>query len=121
MAIVVKADRNMLHTILRNLISNAIKFSAPGSEVVIEAMFDETVGRTLVSVTDRGVGISKENLANLFNISMHQPTKGTLQESGTGLGLLICKEFIEQHDGHLNVYSNEGEGTQISFTLQSGT
>jgi len=117
-AIVVKADRNMLHTILRNLISNAIKFSEPGGEVAIEAMFDETVGRTLVSVTDHGVGIPKENLANLFNISKHQPTKGTLQESGTGLGLLICKEFIEQHDGNLNVYSNKGEGTQISFTLQ---
>jgi len=117
-AIVVKADRNMLQTILRNLISNAIKFSSPGGEVVIEAMFDETVGRTLVSVTDRGVGIPKENLVNLFNISKHQPTKGTLQESGTGLGLLICKEFVEHHDGNLNVYSIEGEGTQISFTLQ---
>ena len=117
-AIVVKADRNMLQTILRNLISNAIKFSSPGGEVVIEAMFNEAVGRTLVSVTDRGVGIPKENLVNLFNISKHQPTKGTLQESGTGLGLLICKEFVEHHDGNLNVYSIEGEGTQISFTLQ---
>jgi signal transduction histidine kinase len=117
--IVVTADRNMLYTILRNLISNAIKFSVPGGEVLIDAIFDETVERTMVTVTDRGVGIPNENLANLFNITKHQSTKGTLQESGTGLGLLICKEFAERHNGSLDVISTEGEGTQICFTLQS--
>ena len=114
---VVTADRNMIQTIFRNLISNAIKFSRPGEEVTLEALFDQDIAKTMISITDRGVGIPEENLANLFDIKTHQSTKGTLQESGTGLGLLICKEFIEKHGGSIHVYSKTGEGTRITFDL----
>ncbi len=116
---IVTADRNMLQTIFRNLISNAIKFSDPGGKVIINSAFDESVNKTLISVIDHGVGIPEENLANLFNIKYRQTTKGTLQESGTGLGLLICKEFIEKHGGNIQVCSTIGEGTRITFDLPS--
>jgi signal transduction histidine kinase len=114
---VVTADRNMIQTIFRNLISNAIKFSRPGEEVTLEAVYDQKTNKTVISITDRGVGIPEENLANLFDIKTHQSTKGTLQESGTGLGLLICKEFIEKHGGTIQVDSKTGEGTRILFDL----
>lgn len=116
---IVTADRNMLQTIFRNLISNAIKFSETGGKVIIDSTLDESANKTMISVTDHGVGIPEENLANLFNIKDHQTTKGTLQESGTGLGLLICKEFIEKHGGNIQVYSTIGEGTRITFDLPS--
>jgi len=116
---VITADRNMIQTIFRNLISNAIKFSKPGGEVILEALFDQINSKTLITITDHGVGIPEENMSKLFDIKTHQSTKGTMQESGTGLGLLICKEFIEKHGGNIHVYSTIGEGTQISFDLPS--
>ncbi|NEW81071.1 MAG: hypothetical protein GZ094_01715 [Mariniphaga sp.] len=116
---VITADRNMIQTIFRNLISNAIKFSKPGDEVILEAFFDQINNKTVITITDHGVGIPEENLANLFDIKTHQSTKGTMQESGTGLGLLICKEFIEKHGGNIHIYSTIGEGTQISFDIPS--
>jgi len=115
----ITADRNMIQTIFRNLISNAIKFSKPGGIVVLDALFEPTIDKTVITITDHGVGIPEENLANLFDIKTHHPTKGTLQESGTGLGLLICKEFVEKHGGNIRVYSASGEGTQITFDLPS--
>ena len=116
---VVTADRNMLQTILRNLISNAIKFSSPGGEIILEAALDQTIDKMVISVTDHGVGILPENLSKLFNIKTHQSTKGTFEESGTGLGLLICKEFIEKHGGNIQVFSTVGTGTRITFDLPS--
>jgi signal transduction histidine kinase len=116
---VVTADRNMLQTILRNLISNAIKFSSPGGEVILEAELNQTIDKMVISVTDHGVGIPPENLSKLFNIKTHQSTKGTFEESGTGLGLLICKEFIEKHGGNIHVFSTVGAGTRITFDLPS--
>ena len=118
-SICVLAVPNMLQTILRNLISNAIKFSKPGSKVAIEADLNQVSNKILISVTDYGVGIPKENLDKLFNINTHKSTKGTLQESGTGLGLLICNEFIGKHGGNILVDSILGEGTRISFDLPS--
>ncbi len=116
---IITADRNMIQTIFRNLISNAIKFSKPGGEVILEAALDQDISKTVITITDHGVGIPEENLANLFDIKTHQSTKGTLQESGTGLGLLICKEFIEKHGGIIHVYSMTGEGTRITFDVPS--
>jgi len=113
------ADRNMLQTILRNLVSNAIKFSAPGGEVSIDALFEQQIDRIVITVNDHGIGIAEENQAKLFNIKTHQSTKGTQQESGTGLGLLICKEFIERHGGNIHVFSTPGAGTRITFDLPS--
>ena len=113
----VTADRNMLQTILRNLISNAVKFSAPGGEVILYAALDQLNDNMVISISDHGVGIPQENLSKLFNIKTHQSTKGTLQESGTGLGLLICKEFIEKHGGKIGVESEIGRGSKFYFTL----
>ena len=115
----VMADLNMLQTILRNLVSNAIKFSTPGGEVSIDAFLDTQIDRIVISVTDRGIGITEENQAKLFNIKTHQSTKGTQQESGTGLGLLICKEFVGKHGGNIYVSSTPGAGTRITFDLPS--
>lgn len=113
----VYADKNMLETIIRNLISNAIKFTPENGKVDIYAvkMEDEVV----ISVTDNGVGISKENIPKLFNLSEKLSTAGTANEKGTGLGLLICKEFIEQHGGKIWVDSHEENGTTFSFSIPS--
>ncbi len=116
---IITADRNMIQTIFRNLISNAIKFSKPGDEVILEAFFDQINNKMVITITDHGVGIAEKNLANLFDIKTHRSTKGTMQESGTGLGLLICKEFIEKHGGNIHIYSTIGEGTRISFDIPS--
>jgi len=115
----ITADRNMIQTIFRNLISNSIKFSKQEGNVVLNALFDPTNDNNVITITDHGVGITEENCTNLFDITTNRSTKGTLQESGTGLGLLICKEFIEKHRGNIHVSSVVGEGTQIIFNLPS--
>lgn len=115
----ISADRNMVQTIFRNLLSNAIKFSKPGGVVILDALFDPAIDKNVITITDHGVGIPEENIPGLFDIKTHQSTKGTLQESGTGLGLLVCKEFVEKHGGNIRVYSASGEGTQITFDLPS--
>jgi len=120
-SLLVMADSNMLQTILRNLVSNAIKFSTPGGEVSVDAIWDKRIDRIVITVTDRGIGITEENQAKLFNIKTHQSTKGTQQESGTGLGLLICKEFVGKHGGSIQVFSTPGAGTQITFDLPASS
>jgi len=115
----ISADRNMVQTIFRNLLSNAIKFSEPGGVVILDALFDPAIDKNVITITDHGVGIPEENIPGLFDFKTHQSTKGTLQESGTGLGLLVCKEFVEKHGGNIRVYSALGEGTQITFDLPS--
>jgi len=116
---IISADRNMVQTIFRNLLSNAVKFSKPGGIVILDALFDPAIEKNVITITDHGVGIPEENLPGLFDIKTHQSTKGTLQESGTGLGLLVCKEFVEKHGGNIRVYSAAGEGTKITFDLPS--
>jgi PAS domain S-box-containing protein len=109
------ADKEMLNTVCRNLISNAIKFTKPDGEIVISAIEKQT--EIMVSVSDNGVGISKTNIEKLFRIDQKYTTSGTNREQGTGLGLLLCKEFIEKHGGHIRVESLEGIGSTFSFTL----
>lgn len=109
------ADRSMIGTVLRNLVSNAIKFTHPGGRVTIRAHADGN--GLLVSVEDTGVGISEELQARLFRLDGNLSTAGTRNESGTGLGLILCKEFIELHDGVLHVQSRTGHGSTFSFTL----
>jgi two-component system, sensor histidine kinase and response regulator len=111
----VYADENMITTVLRNLISNAIKFSVRGSDVVIDAVRKDN--EVLVSVTDQGTGISKENLDKLFKISTKVSVKGTENESGTGLGLVLCKEFVELNGGKIWAETKLGKGTTMRFTL----
>ncbi|MBN1415147.1 MAG: PAS domain-containing protein [Bacteroidales bacterium] len=111
----VYADKNMINTVIRNLISNAVKFTRNGGEVSIDAV---SRGNMIeISITDTGVGIHKENLDKLFRIDMYHSTNGTSGETGTGLGLIICKEFVEKHGGRIKVVSEEKKGSTFSFTL----
>ncbi len=116
------ADKNMLSTIFRNLISNAIKFTPQGGEILIDA--NKVVGEneqnfTRISVKDNGVGISKEMQAKLFDITENSSTEGTENETGTGLGLILCEEFIKKHQGGIFVESEKGKGSKFVFTIPS--
>ena len=124
----VNADENMLATILRNLISNAIKFTPKGGNIEIGCVETRhtlsqphTVSQLQIYVKDNGVGIKKEIQTNLFNIAESTSTKGTEKESGTGLGLVICKEFVEKHKGKIWLESEVDKGSKFIFTLQKNT
>lgn len=116
----IEADQNMLATILRNLISNAIKFTPKEGKVVLDAKIvnGENQDKIIeISVQDSGVGISPEIQSKLFSISEGISTKGTEKEEGTGLGLILCKEFVEKHGGEIYVESDPGKGSTFIFTL----
>src|ERR1035437_3169584 len=109
------ADADMLKTVLRNLASNAIKFTNNGGTISINAI--ENSSNVTISVSDNGIGISPENLIKLFDISQVLSTKGTAKETGTGLGLLLCKEFVEKHGGKIWVESECGKGSIFYFNI----
>ena len=109
------ADQAMITTVLRNLISNAIKFTHPGGMITITAI--EKPGDILVSISDTGVGIPKTMIDKLFRIDENYTTTGTNNEHGTGLGLILCKEFVEKHGGKIWVESEEGKGSRFYFTV----
>lgn len=109
------ADPVMLKTILQNLISNAIKFSE--EEGIISISSNSKDGMVAISVSDSGRGMSEEDLAKLFDKKVIFTTEGTQQEKGSGLGLLICKEFVEKCGGTITVTSSQNEGTSFTFTL----
>jgi signal transduction histidine kinase len=109
------ADENMLKTVLRNLVSNAIKFTNPGGQINI--LTQQTNSTMTVTVTDNGVGIAPNNVKNIFDISQRITTAGTANEKGTGLGLLLCKEFVEKHGGKIWVESIIGKGSDFKFTV----
>jgi signal transduction histidine kinase len=111
----VYADKAMISTVLRNLISNAIKFTKPGGEIIIAATENQT--EIVVSVKDNGVGIPQDMIGKLFRIHENYTTSGTANERGTGLGLILCKEFVEKHGGRIWVESVEGRGSVFSFNL----
>jgi PAS domain S-box-containing protein len=109
------ADKNMITTVIRNLISNAIKFTESKGKIEIACNGDENFVE--ITISDNGIGINMDNLDNLFRIDSYYSTSGTLGESGTGLGLIICKEFIEKNKGTIKVESEEGKGSAFTFTL----
>jgi signal transduction histidine kinase len=109
------ADKNMIKTILRNLISNAIKFTYKNGKVEITATIDNK--QVEISVSDSGIGMTKETMAKLFRIDSNLSTHGTENEKGTGLGLILCKEFVEKHGGKIWVESESGKGSIFRFTL----
>jgi two-component system sensor histidine kinase/response regulator len=111
----VYADADMLKTILLNLVSNSIKFSNSGGKITINA--EKNSESVTISVSDNGVGIPSNDLSKLFNLSEVLTTKGTAGETGTGLGLLLCKEFVEKHGGRIWVESEVGKGSDFKFTL----
>jgi len=110
----VLADIDMLKTVMRNLVSNAIKFTNNGGVISIKAKEDS--GIVTVSVTDNGIGIKSDKLKKLFDISQRQTTIGTADETGTGLGLILCKEFVEKNSGKIWVESEYGKGSEFKFT-----
>jgi signal transduction histidine kinase len=111
----VSADIQMVKTILRNLISNAIKYTNVNGEIIIDA--NEVKQYVEVAIKDNGVGISPEQQRKLFKIDAFHSTPGTHDERGTGLGLLLCKEFIELHGGNIRIESEAGKGSRFAFTL----
>ena len=108
-------DKEMISTILRNLISNAIKFTPFDGKITISTV--DKLNQLIVSVSDTGVGISNERIDNLFKISDGYSTPGTQNEKGTGLGLILCKEFINKNHGEIWVESQVGIGTTFYFSL----
>lgn len=112
------ADTNMVLTVLRNLISNAIKFTNENGEIIVTG---EEIGKEVkINVSDNGVGIAAADIKKIFRIDIKHSTSGTKGERGTGLGIVLCKEFIEKNRGTLSVDSKIGQGSTFSFSLPIG-
>ncbi len=109
------ADKNMIMTVLRNLISNAIKYTKNNGQINIEVQESESFAN--ISIKDNGIGITPENMEHLFKIDQPISTPGVENEKGTGLGLIICKEFVEQNCGNIKVESQPDTGATFSFTI----
>jgi signal transduction histidine kinase len=105
----------MVKTIVRNIVSNAIKFTNINGEIIISA--SERNNEIEMSVSDNGMGIPPEVLKNLFNLDSSHKSKGTNAETGTGLGLILCKDFIERNRGTLTVESTLGKGSTFRITF----
>jgi signal transduction histidine kinase len=115
----VYADPLMIETVLRNLINNAIKFTPEGGSIEITARKND--GQVFVSVSDSGIGISDEDVQNLFRIDSKVKRKGTNNEDGSGLGLILCKEFVEKNNGSIWAKSTPGQGSSFIFSIPSKT
>jgi len=113
--ITVFADIDLLQVVIRNLITNSIKFTGKGGFICVKAVSRD--GDIVVSVVDSGVGMSGEKVEQLFRIDTKNTTKGTNDETGSGLGLILCKEFVEKHGGCIWVESSLGEGSSFKFTI----
>lgn len=109
------ADLNMIKTVLRNLLSNAIKFTSDNGTITVEAALNDK--SCCISVLDSGVGIPPENLGKLFDDKQHLTTYGTNKEAGSGLGLILCKTFVDRNNGRIWVDSEQGKGSKFSFEL----
>ena len=109
------ADPNMLTTILRNLLINAVKFSHKGGKVSV--IVQPKNGKKTFCIKDTGIGIPKGDIDKLFRIDVKYSQVGTAKERGTGLGLLLCKEFVEKHGGTIWVESKSGKGSEFKFTI----
>jgi signal transduction histidine kinase len=108
-------DKSMTETILRNLISNAIKFTFPNGTIAVSSEIDDDM--VVIKVKDSGVGIDEEIIPNLFRVGVSSSTKGTAKESGTGLGLIICKELAEKQQGKIWVESKKNVGSTFYFSV----
>lgn len=114
-SVVVYADVNLVSIIIRNLLSNAIKFCNPQGNIKITAVEENNM--VAIKVTDSGVGMSKQEVDKLFRVDESFSTKGTANEEGTGLGLILCKEFTKKNGGKIYVSSQKGSGSTFTFTL----
>jgi signal transduction histidine kinase len=105
----------MLNTVIRNLVSNAVKFTNNGGVILVTAKISGD--KVDIHVADNGIGMDKELISNLFRIDKKTGRIGTGNEPSTGLGLLLCKEFVEKHEGNISVLSDEENGTVFTFSL----
>ena len=115
----VMAHKNSVTTVIRNLISNSIKFTPKGGTITLSAKKNNE--EALISIADTGVGMSREVMDKLFRIDAKHSTKGTADEKGTGLGLVLCKDFVEKNKGSIGVQSEEGKGSTFYFTLPTAS
>jgi signal transduction histidine kinase len=114
----ISADVHMIETVIRNLVSNAVKFTGNGGKISVKAR--RMAGSLVeISVTDTGIGMNKDYLDRLFRIDGDTGREGTNGESSNGLGLIICKDFIERNGGKMWVESEEGKGSTFSFSVPS--
>ena len=113
----INGDKGMVNLVLRNLISNAIKFTPEEGTITLDAKEDQF--RIEVFVEDTGTGMRPDTLQQLIE-DVQYTTPGTANESGTGLGLMLCKEFLSRNGGRLNIHSQPGKGSIFSFTLPKG-
>jgi two-component system, sensor histidine kinase and response regulator len=114
------ADSKMIQSVFRNLLANAIKFTPVNGTIrLVSSMSND--GKIVFSVMDSGIGIDTNLKENLFNIGLHNMRKGTSGENSTGLGLMICKEFVDKHGGQIWVESEVGKGSTFSFCLEPKT
>ena len=111
------ADPNMIHTVIRNLLSNAIKYTKAGGKIEISSKIQNSYIE--ITVSDSGIGIKPENLKKLFRIDENFTTKGTANETGTGLGLILCKEFVQKNGGEIWVKSTYGHGSDFTIKLRT--
>lgn len=114
--ITIFADRNMIKTVIRNLVSNAIKYSHTGGAVTIDSKTENE--KIVITVSDRGIGIACDALPHLFDIKPKRQTDSTNSNAGNGIGLLICKHFVERHEGYIAVESTLGSGTSVMVELK---
>ncbi len=112
---IITADENMINTVIRNLLSNAIKFTGIGKNITFE--IEKTSESFIISVIDQGIGIPPEKLKTLFDPTVKNTTVGTFGELGTGLGLILCKEFVVKHGGEIWVQSELGKGSKFEFSI----
>ncbi len=112
---VIYADFNMIDTVIRNLLSNALKFTYPEGSIDVSVRYDQQY--VAISVTDSGIGIEPQYLTELFHIESKYKRIGTAHEKGSGLGLILCKEFVERNGGQIGVHSEIGKGSTFTFTL----
>lgn len=113
--LIAHADMQMIDTVLRNLISNAIKFTGKNGEILISAY--EDIGSVRISIKDNGVGINPKIMKNMFRIDNVTSTKGTDKEPGSGLGLIVCKEFLQMNHGDICVESRPGDGSEFTIKI----
>jgi len=111
----IMADKNMIETIFRNLFTNAIKFTPKNGKIVVSIVSHND--QVEISVRDTGVGIAKEDMEFIFKIERKTTTLGTEKETGSGLGMILCKEFVEKHGGKIWVESELGNGSTFKFTI----
>ncbi|MEI6437094.1 MAG: HAMP domain-containing sensor histidine kinase, partial [Bacteroidota bacterium] len=114
--LMVFTDRNILQTVIRNLVSNAVKFTPKGGKIQLFSKVTDD-NNILFSIKDSGIGMSHEMVDNLFRLDVQTNRKGTEGEPSTGLGLIICKDFIEKHGGKIFAESEVGKGSTFIFTL----